>query len=79
MSNLFQQLGKNQPVQNQKFDINQAFQQFKQNPVEYLAKANFNIPDNIPANPQSIGQYLMQSGQLNQNMIVKAMQMMGRR
>lgn len=79
MSNLFQQLGKNQPSQTQQFDINKAFQNFKQNPVEYLAKANFKIPDNIPSNPQSIGQYLIQSGQLNQNMIAQAMQMMGRR
>lgn len=90
MSNLFNQLG-SQPTQpnqqnqvntaqpQQQFDINQAFQQFKQNPVEYLIKAKFNIPDNIPVNPASIGQYLLQSGQINQNQIAQAMRMMGRR
>lgn len=88
MSNLFNQLGSqpNQPNQQnqsnaaqpqQQFDINQAFQQFKQNPVEYLIKAKFNIPDNIPVNPASIGQYLLQSGQINQNQIAHAMRMMG--
>lgn len=92
MSDLFKQLGnvnsqnqnqnqakmQNSQLQNQQqFDMNKAFQQFKQNPVEYLIKAKFNIPDNVPTNPSSIGQYLLQSGQINQNQIAHAMRMMG--
>ncbi|MBO7714628.1 MAG: hypothetical protein J6S85_13715 [Methanobrevibacter sp.] len=88
MSEIFNQLAGNQnsnakQVQNaqQNFDISKAFQQFQKNPVEYLLKAKFNIPDNVPANPSSIGQYLLQTGQINQNQIAQAMRMMnmGRR
>lgn len=87
MSNLFNQLGGNHPVQQNQnnqaqphqMDMNKAFQQFRQNPVEFLLKAKFNIPDNIPKDPASIGQYLLQSGQINQNQIAQARMMMGRR
>ena len=52
----------------------QMLTQLKQNPLELLQKAGYNIPSNIN-NPQQIIQYLTQSGQINQNQLNQAQQM----
>lgn len=53
-------------------NIGEMFQKFKQNPVEYLMRGKLNIPDNIGNNPQNILQYLVQSGQVSQQMMNQA-------
>lgn len=43
------------------------FQQFAQNPINYLMQRNINIPQDIQNNPQQIQQYLLNSGRINQS------------
>lgn len=42
------------------------FQQFKNNPVQYMLSRRFNIPQNIANDPQAIIQHLLDSGQMSQ-------------
>ena len=51
-------------------------QQLKANPVQFLIQRRFNIPQNISLNdPNAILNYLVSSGQVNQNQINNAYQM----
>lgn len=52
----------------------QMLMQLKQNPAGLLQQNGFNIPANVQ-NPQEIIQYLMNSGQVNQNQLNQAQQM----
>lgn len=45
--------------------------QLKQNPLAFLQRAGFNVPNNIN-NPQEIIQHLMNSGQISQDQVNKA-------
>ena len=51
----------------------QMISQFKQNPIGMLMQ-KYNIPQNIN-NPQEIIQHLLNSGQVTQDQVNKAMQM----
>lgn len=48
--------------------------QLKGNPMGLLRQVGFNVPDNIN-NPQAIIQYLMNSGQINQQQLTNAQMM----
>ena len=51
-------------------------QQLKANPVQFLIQRRFRIPQNISLNdPNAILNYLVSSGQINQNQINNAYQM----
>ena len=51
--------------------------QLKANPMQFLMQRRLNLPQNIPANdPNAILSYLSQSGQISQNQINSAYQMM---
>lgn len=52
----------------------QMLTQLKSNPFGLLRQAGFNVPGNV-SNPQAIIQYLMNSGQINQNQLTQAQQM----
>lgn len=52
----------------------QMLMQLKQNPAGLLQQKGFNVPANVQ-NPQEIIQYLMNSGQVNQNQLNQAQQM----
>lgn len=53
--------------------------QLKQNPVQFLMQRRMNLPQNVPMNdPQAILNHLMQTGQVSQNQINNAYQMMQR-
>lgn len=53
-------------------------QQFKQNPMQYLIQRRLNIPQNVPMNdPNAIMNHLLQTGQISQQQINSAYQMMG--
>lgn len=54
----------------------QAVQQLKQNPVAFLLQRRLNIPANISNDPNSILNYLLSTGQINQNQINMAYQML---
>ena len=48
--------------------------QLRQNPMQILSK-RFNLPQNLPNNPQDIIQHLLNTGQINQAQVNNAMQM----
>lgn len=54
-------------------DLMNMYQQFSQNPMQMLAR-RFNIPQNVN-NPQDIIQHLLNSGQVTQDQVNRAMQM----
>lgn len=55
-------------------NIFEAIQQLRSDPIGMLSK-RFNLPPNIPQNPNEILQYLLNSGQVSQQQINNAMQM----
>ena len=58
-------------------DIMNMYQQIKANPVQFLSK-RFNIPQNMN-DPNAIIQHLLNSGQVTQDQVNQAMQMMTKR
>jgi hypothetical protein len=58
---------------NMPFNLMQIYQQFKSNPIGFLAQ-RYNIPQGISA-PQDIIQHLLNSGQVSQAQVNRAMQM----
>lgn len=55
----------------------QMLQQLKSNPLQFLAQRRFNLPQNVSAtDPQAILNHLVQSGQVSQQQINQAYQMM---
>lgn len=60
---------------NDQMNLMQMFGQFKQNPAQFISR-QYNIPQNVGSNPQQIVQYLLDSGQINQQMVNRAQQMM---
>ena len=48
-------------------DLNNIYQQFKQNPIQMLSK-RFNIPQNLN-NPNDIVQHLLNTGQVTQTQV----------
>ena len=68
---LYNQITKQQPNQ---------FQAFMQNPMQFLASKNLNIPQEYANNPQAAVQYLLNSGKMSQqqlNMLTQKAQQMG--
>ena len=72
---LFDNLGGAQP---QQMNPMQMVQQLKQNPSQMLSQAHLNVPQNMMNNPQQIVNHLVQSGQVPQQRLQAAMQMMQR-
>lgn len=64
-----QSTGQGQP------DLGKMFQQFKQNPMEYLIKAKLNIPHGM-TDPQQIFNHLMGTGQIPKQLMPQINQMM---
>lgn len=52
----------------------QMIQQLKSNPIQFLQRAGFNVPNNITS-PNDIIQHLMNSGQVSQDAYNRARQM----
>ena len=52
----------------------QMIQQLKANPIQFLQRAGFNVPNNL-SNPNDIIQHLMNSGQISQQNYERARQM----
>ena len=45
----------------------QQFQQFRQNPMQFMMQRNMNIPQQFQNDPQGAIQYLMNSGRITQD------------
>lgn len=52
----------------------QMMQQLKANPIQFLQRAGYNVPDNLN-DPNAIIQHLMNSGQVSQSAYNRARQM----
>lgn len=66
----FNAMGGNQP------NMMQMLNQLKSNPVDFLMKQKFNLPNNIDTrNPQAIINHLVQSGQISQEQMNRAYNM----
>jgi hypothetical protein len=52
----------------------QMVQQFKQNPLGFLLQRRLNVPPNVTNDPNAILNYLLSTGQVNQNQINMAYQ-----
>lgn len=63
-------------MNNNPMNFMQMFGQFRQNPAQFLIQQKFSIPQSVGNNPQQIVQYLLDSGQINQQMVNRAQQMM---
>lgn len=59
---------------NNPMQMMQMLNQIKQNPMQILSK-RFNLPQNLPNNPQEIIQHLLNTGQISQSQVNNAMQM----
>lgn len=53
----------------------QMFQQFQQNPMQWLISRGMNVPQNIANDPAAIVQHLMNTGQITQQQYNQAAQM----
>ena len=56
-------------------NFNSLYNQFTENPVQFLIKNRFNIPENIGNNPQTIIQHLLSSGQITQQQLMQVQTM----
>ena len=76
MNSLFKSLNPQaqQPQQTQP-NIMDQYQQFRQNPLQFLLNKNVNIPQQFQNNPQGAVQYLMSNGQMSQQQFQRCSQM----
>lgn len=59
---VFENLSRQQPTQ-KKSDIGTLYQQFRQNPVEFLVRSGLKIPQNV-TDPLQLVQYIAQTRQV---------------
>ena len=59
---------------NNPMQMMQMLNQIKQNPMQMLSQ-RFNLPANLPSNPQDIVQHLLNTNQVSQEQVNHAMQM----
>lgn len=67
MNRLFQEMGQN--------SIFGKFKQFMQNPMQYLMESRMNVPPQYQNDPKAAFDYLVQTGQIDQNNVNKVMNM----
>ena len=58
---------------NQQPDFQSQFNVFRQNPIQFMAQRNLNIPPEFQNNPQSAVNYLIQSGRMNSGAMQRVM------
>ena len=57
-------------------NFSQMLSQLKSNPAQFLMQRRFNVPQSVANDPQAILNHLMQTGQINQNQVNQAYQML---
>lgn len=63
---------------NNPMDMMQMLNQFKANPAQYLLQSKLNIPKTMLNDPQAMVNHLLQTGQITQQQINNAYQMIGK-
>lgn len=68
----------NNPImlQNNRMSISDMARKIKENPMQFMIEQKFQIPNGINNNPQAIIQHLLNSGQINQQQVNQAAQML---
>ena len=56
-------------------NMQEQLRQLQANPKEFLQKAGVNVPEEMLGNPQAMVMHLMQTGQVNNPALQRAMQM----
>ena len=56
-------------------NMQEQLRQLQANPKEFLQKAGVNVPEEMLGNPQAMVMHLMQTGQVKNPMMQRAMQM----
>ena len=69
---IFEQLNGNQS-QNNTNDFQSQFNIFRQNPIQFMAQRNLNIPSEYQNDPHSAVNYLIQSGRMDSGAMQKVM------
>lgn len=69
---IYEQLNGNQ-TQNNAPDFQSQFQLFRQNPIQFMAQRNLNIPPEYQNNPHEAVNYLLQNGQMQHGALQKLM------
>lgn len=54
------------------FNFGQALQELKANPLQFILKHKFHIPEKMANDPYAMAQYLVNSGQVSQNVYNEA-------
>ena len=62
-------------MMNQQPNIMSALQSLKQNPMQFIMQAKFNVPQNIMNDPNAIIQHLVNTGQVSQQRYNRVVQM----
>ena len=62
---------------NMNMDFRTALNAVKKNPAQFLINSRFNIPNNLGNNPQSIVQYLVNSGQVSAQQVEQVRRTLG--
>ena len=74
---IFDALGNQRQMPQQQTSL---IQQIKSNPIDFLQKAGFNIPNGVnTSNPMAIINSLMQTGQIGNDRYQQVMRMLNRR
>ena len=73
MNSLFKSL--NPQAQQAQPNMMEQFQQFKQNPMQFLMQKNVGIPQQFQNDPRGAVQYLMSNGQMSQQQFGRLSQM----
>ena len=64
-------------MMNNPMNIMQMLPQLKSNPVQFLLQRRLNVPQNMANDPNAILQHLLKTGQVTQEQVNNAYQMMG--
>lgn len=62
--------------QSNRMNISDMARKIKENPMQFMIEQKFQIPNGINNNPQAIIQHLLNSGQINQQQVNQAAQML---
>ena len=69
---IYEQLNGKQ-TQNNTTDLRSQFDAFRQNPIQFMAQRNLNIPPEYQNNPHEAVNYLLQNGQMQHGALQKLM------
>ena len=69
---VYEQLNGNR-TQNNTTDFRSQYDAFRQNPIQFMAQRNLNIPPEYQNNPHEAVNYLLQNGQMQQGALQKVM------